>query len=112
MTWGRIILINLMRRLSGCQRYGGKAPAKTRFSSHPPAVAGYLKLLKDARLPALGPGVGSTKAAGKWFWWGKDAASHKAMAGIVMFNYFIDLINGQRDDLAAPRDHNFYRPVR
>nr|WP_302829745.1 glycosyl hydrolase [uncultured Bacteroides sp.] len=48
-------------------------------------VAGYLKLLKDADIPVLWRPF--HEAAGKWFWWGKDAASHKAL-WIAMFNYF------------------------
>lgn len=48
-------------------------------------VAGYLKLLKDADIPVLWRPF--HEAAGKWFWWGKDAASHKAL-WMVMFNYF------------------------
>lgn len=55
------------------------------FTSDMAAVAGYLKLLKDAGIPVLWRPF--HEAAGKWFWWGKDAASHKAM-WIAMFNYF------------------------
>lgn len=49
------------------------------------AVAGYLKLLKDADIPVLWRPF--HEAAGKWFWWGKDAASHKAL-WVAMFDYF------------------------
>lgn len=48
-------------------------------------VAGYLKLLKDADIPVLWRPF--HEAAGKWFWWGKDAASHKAL-WVAMFDYF------------------------
>ncbi|WP_455589234.1 glycosyl hydrolase [Bacteroides rodentium] len=48
-------------------------------------VAGYLKLLKEAGIPVLWRPL--HEAAGGWFWWGKDAASFKAM-WIKMFDYF------------------------
>lgn len=48
-------------------------------------VAAYLKLLKDADIPVLWRPF--HEAAGGWFWWGKDAASFKAL-WIAMFNYF------------------------
>lgn len=48
-------------------------------------VAGYLKLLKEAGIPVLWRPL--HEAAGGWFWWGKDAASYKAM-WIKMFDYF------------------------
>lgn len=48
-------------------------------------VAAYLKLLKDADIPVLWRPF--HEAAGKWFWWGKDAASHKAL-WVAMFDYF------------------------
>lgn len=48
-------------------------------------VANYLKLLKDAGIPVLWRPL--HEAAGGWFWWGKDAASFKAI-WIKMFDYF------------------------
>ncbi|WP_288241256.1 glycosyl hydrolase [uncultured Bacteroides sp.] len=49
------------------------------------SVAGYLKLLKEADIPVLWRPL--HEAAGKWFWWGKDATSFKAI-WIAMFDYF------------------------
>ncbi len=48
-------------------------------------VAAYLKLLRDADIPVLWRPF--HEAAGGWFWWGKDAASFKAL-WMAMFNYF------------------------
>ena len=48
-------------------------------------VTGYLKLLQDAGIPVLWRPF--HEAAGGWFWWGKDAASFKAL-WIDMFNRF------------------------
>lgn len=49
------------------------------------SVAGYLKLLKEAGIPVLWRPL--HEAAGGWFWWGKDAASFKAI-WIKMFDFF------------------------
>ena len=48
-------------------------------------ITAYLKLLKEADIPVLWRPF--HEAAGGWFWWGKDAASFKAL-WIAMFNYF------------------------
>lgn len=48
-------------------------------------IAAYLKLLKEADIPVIWRPF--HEAAGGWFWWGKDAASFKAV-WIAMFNYF------------------------
>lgn len=48
-------------------------------------IATYLKLLKEADIPVIWRPF--HEAAGGWFWWGKDAASFKAV-WIAMFNYF------------------------
>ncbi|MGL4851866.1 MAG: glycosyl hydrolase [Phocaeicola sp.] len=48
-------------------------------------ISAHLKLLSDARIPVLWRPF--HEAAGGWFWWGKSAASCKAM-WIYMFNYF------------------------
>ena len=55
------------------------------FTKDLASAAGYLKLLNDEAIPVLWRPF--HEAAGGWFWWGKDAASHKAM-WIAMFNYF------------------------
>ena len=48
-------------------------------------ITAYLKLLQEADIPVLWRPF--HEAAGGWFWWGKDAASFKAL-WIAMFNYF------------------------
>jgi mannan endo-1,4-beta-mannosidase len=48
-------------------------------------IATYLKLLRDVDIPVLWRPF--HEAAGGWFWWGKDAASFKAL-WIAMFDYF------------------------
>ncbi len=48
-------------------------------------VAACLKLLRDADIPVLWRPF--HEAAGGWFWWGKDAASYKALWA-AMFNCF------------------------
>lgn len=48
-------------------------------------MATYLKLLRDADIPVLWRPF--HEASGGWFWWGKDAASFRAL-WIAMFDYF------------------------
>ncbi len=48
-------------------------------------MATYLKLLRDADIPVLWRPF--HEASGGWFWWGKDAASFKAL-WVAMFDYF------------------------
>lgn len=48
-------------------------------------ISGYLKLLKDARIPVIWRPL--HEAAGGWFWWGKNADSFKRL-WIQMFDYF------------------------
>ncbi|WP_418698657.1 glycosyl hydrolase [Bacteroides sp.] len=55
------------------------------FTQDLESIAAYLKLLKDADIPVLWRPF--HEAAGGWFWWGKDAASFKAL-WIAMFDYF------------------------
>ncbi len=55
------------------------------FTKDLASVAKYLKLLNDEGIPVLWRPF--HEAAGGWFWWGKDAASHKAL-WIAMFDYF------------------------
>ena len=55
------------------------------FTKDLASIANYLKLLNDEGIPVLWRPF--HEAAGGWFWWGKDAASHKAL-WIAMFNYF------------------------
>lgn len=55
------------------------------FTEDLKSVVGYLKLLQEADIPVLWRPF--HEAAGGWFWWGKDAASFKAL-WIAMFDYF------------------------
>lgn len=55
------------------------------FTEDLKSVAGYLKLPQEADIPVLWRPF--HEAAGGWFWWGKDAASFKAL-WIAMFDYF------------------------
>lgn len=50
-------------------------------------IAGYLKLLRDARVPVIWRPL--HEAAGGWFWWGKNSESFKRL-WIQMFDYFKD----------------------
>jgi len=44
-------------------------------------LAGYLLLLKQKNIPVIWRPL--HEAAGKWFWWGKDAASYKRLWKLV-----------------------------